>query len=82
MQLSKTEGSSGFILHNHQPAAPVKSLKIDVHHYQELLDMPDLSEELRSEILTTLWSMIMTLIDLGYKVHPHEMADLPAIQNK
>ncbi|MEY8829324.1 hypothetical protein AB9K34_13095, partial [Sedimentitalea sp. XS_ASV28] len=31
-------------------SAPVKSLKIDVLHYQELLDMPDLSEELRSEI--------------------------------
>lgn len=45
-------------------------LTLDFARYEAMLDDPDLSEEQRLEFLETLWSIIVSFVDLGYGVHP------------
>ena len=50
--------------------ASQSSLKIDYELYQHYLDESDLSEVEKQEFLDTLWSIIVSFVDLGFGVHP------------
>lgn len=49
---------------------PPRVLTLDVARYEAMLDDPGLSEEQRREFLETLWSIIVSFVDLGYGIHP------------
>lgn len=72
MNISPNDDAERIINQNSQLMPPKKTILVDAHRYQEMLDMTDLTEQQRSEILNTLWSMIITLIDFGYLVHAVE----------
>lgn len=46
------------------------TLRIDVERYQHMLDSADLTEAQKREILEALWSIIVTVVELGFGVHP------------
>lgn len=46
------------------------TLRIDVERYQHMLDSADLSEDQKREVLEALWTIIVTVVELGYGVHP------------
>lgn len=46
------------------------TLRIDVDRYQHMLDSADLTDAQKQEVLEALWSIIVTVVELGYGVHP------------
>jgi len=46
------------------------ALSIDWELYGKYLDESDLSEEQKHEFIETLWSIIVSFVDLGFGVHP------------
>lgn len=49
-----------------------KALTLDIDKYQSYLDDADLSEEERTQILNSLWTIICCFVELGYSVEPLE----------
>ena len=47
-----------------------KALSIDWELYADYLEESDLSEEQKREFLETLWSIIVSFVDLGFGLHP------------
>ena len=62
----KTAGTNG--------TSPGPSLTIDYALYQKYLDNSDLTEAQKSDYLDTLWSIIVSFVDLGFGVHPLQQA--------
>ncbi len=46
------------------------TLTIDWELYGKYLDESDLSEAQKQEFLETLWSIVVSFVDLGFGVHP------------
>jgi hypothetical protein len=53
---------------------PTGQLEVNIEEYEALLLDPRLDAEQRAAFLAALWSVIVTFIDLGYRVHPVEQA--------
>jgi hypothetical protein len=51
------------------------ALTIDYALYERYLDSSDLSEAEKREFLETLWSIIVSFVDLGFGVHPLQQAN-------
>lgn len=51
-------------------AASNRKLGIDLDRYQYMLDSTDLTDSQKQEVLEALWSIIVTVVELGYGVHP------------
>jgi hypothetical protein len=54
------------------------SLKLDVEHYQNLLDAPDMSASEKRQLIEALWTLIVSFIDLGYEVSPQSACGQPS----
>ena len=50
------------------PAKPV--LKVDWELYGEYLEASDLSDAEKREFIETLWSIVVSFVDLGFGLHP------------
>ena len=68
--------------HSHRHGAPADgergqrpSLTIDYALYEKYLAESDWSEEQKREFITTLWSIIVNFVDLGFGVHPLQQAE-------
>ena len=48
---------------SHQP-----TLTLDVEKYQSMLDSDDLSDADRKQVLEALWLLVVSFVDLGFKV--------------
>ena len=55
---------------NKQDNAPVGALTLDCDLYQHHLDESDLSDAQKQEFLETLWSIVVSFVDLGIGIHP------------
>lgn len=51
-----------------------RSLELDVAYYQELFDDPSLSDAEKEQIITALWTIIVAFVELGFGVHPAQLA--------
>jgi hypothetical protein len=51
-------------------APPKATLTVDVEKYQAFLDGADMTEAQKEEFLQSLWSIIVSFVDLGFGVHP------------
>jgi hypothetical protein len=66
-------------------ARPTKpGLKVDWELYGEYLEASDLSEADKREFIETLWSIVVSFVDLGFGLHPTqqtcgEVIDLTAL---
>jgi len=49
-------------------------ITVDYEAYAHLLDDPDLSEDQKRELLQALWNIITSFVDLGFGVHPVQLA--------
>lgn len=49
-------------------------LELDVALYQEMLDDPALTDAQKEQIIRALWDIIVAFVDLGYGVHPAQLA--------
>jgi hypothetical protein len=61
------------------PSVPLQSssgnaIELDVAKYEALLADSDLSEDQKTEILQTLWEIIVTFVDMGFGLHPVQQA--------
>jgi len=67
--------------HSHRQSSPDgergqrPSLTIDYALYEKYLAESDWSENEKREFITTLWSIIVNFVDLGFGVHPLQQAD-------
>ena len=67
--------------HTHRHSAPDgeqgqrPSLTIDYALYEKYLAESDWSESEKREFITTLWSIIVNFVDLGFGVHPLQQVD-------
>ncbi|WP_298983752.1 hypothetical protein [uncultured Roseibium sp.] len=50
------------------------SLTIDVDYYQSFLDDQDIPDEKKGELIEVLWSIIVSIVDLGFGLHPVQQA--------
>lgn len=46
------------------------SLTLDWEAYAPLLNDPSISEDQKRELIETLWSIVLSFVDLGFDVHP------------
>ena len=46
------------------------TLLVDYAKYEKMLEESDLSENQKQEFLETLWSVVVSFVDLGFGVHP------------
>ena len=53
---------------------PHRFVAVDVEKYQALLDEPSLTDEQKENIISSLWLIVTSLIDLGFGVHPMQQA--------
>ncbi len=51
-----------------------KTLTLDVEYYQSFLDDVDISDEQKSELIETLWNIVVQFVDLGFGIHPLQQA--------
>ena len=56
----------------HADKETMKTLKLDIEKYQALLDGSDMTDEEKEEYIRTLWSVIVSFVDLGFSVQPRE----------
>jgi len=54
--------------------APRPSLSIDWDLYGTYLEDSDLSDEQKREFIETLWSIVVSFVDLGFGIHPLQQA--------
>lgn len=52
-----------------EPAANGQ-LSLDLERYQRMLDGSGLSEAQKKDVLEALWRIVVTVVQLGYGVHP------------
>ena len=50
------------------------SLQLDVDYYKDLLDAPDLGDAEKEQIITALWQIVVSFVELGFGVHPTQQA--------
>ena len=50
------------------------TLSIDWDLYLEHLEESDLSDEQKREFIETLWSVVISFVDLGFGIHPLQQA--------
>lgn len=55
-----------------EPQLP--ALTIDFDLYESYLIESDLSDEEKIELMQTLWSIVMSFVDLGFGIHPMQQA--------
>ncbi|MEM8750719.1 MAG: hypothetical protein AAGF28_10475 [Pseudomonadota bacterium] len=68
------------------------TLELDIEYYQSFLDDVDISDDKKQELIETLWSIVVSFVDLGFDIHPlqcsgvkqagdsHQRDYLPAIR--
>lgn len=49
-------------------------VRLDVEKYQHYLDESGFSDQEKQAFIETLWTLIVTLVDLGIGVHPVQLA--------
>ena len=68
MKNNDTYKKTNVVTNQSNSAPPI--LKIDYALYQHYLDDSDLNENEKQEFLDTIWSIIVSFVDLGFGVHP------------
>ncbi len=59
------------------------ALQIDVQQFQSYLDDLDITEESKIELLETLWSIVVTFVDMGFGIHPvQQVMEEKLLENK
>lgn len=56
------------------PEAQFTALIFDYEEYAPYLEDSDLTEEQKREFLETLWSIMVSFVDLGFGIHPVQQA--------
>ena len=61
--------------------SPPPRLSIDYTLYQTYLEQSDLTDEQKRAFLDSLWSIIVSFVDLGFGIHPLQQVDETCEQN-
>jgi len=59
---------------NTNKPAKMPSLRVDWEVYAQMLETSDWSDAQKREFIETIWSLVMTFVDLGYGIHPVQQA--------
>jgi len=59
---------------NTNTPAKMPSLQVDWEVYAQMLEASDWSDARKREFIETIWSLVMTFVDLGYGIHPVQQA--------
>lgn len=54
--------------------SPPRALTLDVALYESYLENTDMTEDERRVFLEALWSVIVGFVDLGFEIHPLQLA--------
>ncbi|MEM6678423.1 MAG: hypothetical protein AAF675_11190 [Pseudomonadota bacterium] len=50
------------------------TVKIDWDHCESLLDGSEMSEDEKKEFIESLWSIVLSFVDLGFGLHPAQQS--------
>ncbi len=84
----KREGDNGKQIEDNpleiiETSERLPALQIDVQQFQSYLDDLDITEESKIELLETLWSIVVTFVDMGFGIHPvQQVMEEQLIENK
>lgn len=70
------------ILPENAASTPMPSISIDWDFYAEFLKDVNMSDDERLEFLQALVSIVIGFVDLGFNVHPAQLATKDAIEKK
>ena len=59
---------------NFNPETAPPTLTIDWDAYLPFFEDEDISEEEKHELIEALWSIVVSLVDLGFGIHPIQQA--------
>jgi hypothetical protein len=59
-------------------ASGFKALTLDVELYQSFIDDPAMSDADKRDLIETLWSIMVSCVDLGFGIHPLQHPELGA----
>jgi hypothetical protein len=51
-----------------------QALTLDVELYQGFIDDPEMSDADKRKLIETLWSIMVSFVDLGFGIHPLQQA--------
>lgn len=68
------EKDTGTVASGEFNVAAKPSLAIDIDKYQAYLDGSDLTPAQKEDFLRALWSIVVAFVDLGFGVHPVQLA--------
>lgn len=63
---TETNAIAGISRHQNQP----KALTLDWQLYAGYLENSELSDAEKQEFISTLWSIMVSFVDLGFELHP------------
>ena len=46
------------------------AISVDWERYREYLEAPDLSDEEKQQLIEALWSIMVSFVDLGFRISP------------
>ncbi|MEM1285720.1 MAG: hypothetical protein AAGH43_10060 [Pseudomonadota bacterium] len=55
-------------------ASKFQALTLDIELYQGCIDDPEMSVADKRELIETLWSIMVSFVDLGFGIHPLQQA--------
>ncbi len=50
------------------------SISVDLDAYRSIFEDPDISDKDKDALLTALWSVVMSMVQIGWGVHPVQQA--------
>jgi len=59
-----------------------KSVGIDIDYYQQAIDDPEVTEERKRELIEIIGAIATNFIDLGFGIHPVQLAQKDGSKNK
>ena len=72
--LEPTPGTGATFTAAAEGATGFKPLMLDVELYQRYLDDPSIEDADKRELIETLWSIMVSFVDLGFGIHPAQQA--------
>ncbi len=56
------------------------ALEIDYDLYMKMLEESDWTDEQKREFIETIWSIVVSFVDLGFGIHPVQQAQSECVQ--
>lgn len=78
--MTKTQTRASEDDHGPPELADYPALEIDYELYMKMLEDSEWNDEQKREFIETIWSIVVSFVDLGFGVHPVQQAQAECAQ--